>query len=365
MRGAESPVSARDQKELPRLAPRRQRSQNICWVSVHKSRTAKPLKPRIGELLLSEGKLSEAVLTKALRLQNQDGKGTRLGAILLKWDLVPEQVLLEALSRYHHCPSADRDALVAADKKAVSLLSAEQATRLGAMPYAFEDKAVRVAFENPSNLADVDEVKAITGRKVLPAVTSQVRLVQAHQRFYRRAVSLDLWSVVQKLERKAAAPPPIPQPPPDFSAPQTETYLGEAPSEPGANQSESSAPAAAEAVSAAAGAAPGEPADEFGTMGVATIALSASPLAAAAVSSSIEEPDPFSDECPLTKFVEDALAFFSQQSDLAAVLEDLAEPIEDLDPSTEEVTDYPAPPHAGGESTMPRPRPRSQSGLSY
>ncbi|HYB52966.1 MAG TPA: hypothetical protein VEG84_03785, partial [Thermoanaerobaculia bacterium] len=159
-------------------------------------------------MLLSEGKLSEAVLTKALRLQDQDGKGTRLGAILLKWDLVPEAVLLEALSRYHRCPSADRDALVGADKKAVSLLSAEQATRLGAMPYAFEDKAVRVAFENPSNLASVDEVKAITGRKVLPAVTSQVRLVQAHQRFYRRPVSLDLWSVVQKLERKAAAPAP-------------------------------------------------------------------------------------------------------------------------------------------------------------
>jgi hypothetical protein len=321
-------------------------------------------------MLLSEGKLSEAVLTKALRLQDQDGKGARLGAILLKWDLVPEPVLLEALSRYHRCPSADRDALVGADKKAVSLLSAEQATRLGAMPYAFEDKAVRVAFENPSNLASVDEVKAITGRKVLPAVTSQVRLVQAHQRFYRRPVSLDLWSVVQKLERKAAAPPPAPKPP-DFSAPESEIYLGEAPPESGANGTEPPAISSAELPSATQAASPDDSADEFGTMGVATVALrsilppTAEVSPTGVITKSLEEPDPFSDDCPLTKFVEDALAFFGEDVDLAVVLESLVEPVEDLDPSTEEATDYPAPPHAGEDSTMPRPRPRSESGLSY
>jgi hypothetical protein len=309
-------------------------------------------------MLLSEGKLSEAVLSKALHLQNQDGKGTRLGAILLKWDLVPESVLLEALSRYHRCPSADRDALVAADKKAVSLLSPEQAARLRAMPYAFEDKAVRVAFENPSNLADVDEVKAITGRKVLPAVTSQVRLVQAHQRFYRRPVSLDLWSVVQKLERKAMAPPssapPVSRPPaPDFSEPPAppleisqSVTKSEAPAEPAAAPLDS--PAAVDSI------------DEFGTIGIGQFVPSE---AEAAPRPRGQEPDPFADDCPLTKFVEDALAFFAKDADLAAVLASLEEPVEDLDPSTEEVTESSTP--SGTDSTMPRTGPRSQSGLSY
>src|SRR5262249_6462600 len=256
------------------------------------------------------------------------GKGTRLGAILLKWDLVPESVLLEALSRYHRCPSADRDALVAADKKAVSLLSPEQATRLNAMPYAFEDKALRVAFENPSNLANVDEVKAITGRKVLPAVTSQVRLVQAHQRFYRRAVSLDLWSVVQKLERKAMAPPPVAPPPvPDFSEPSAPareaseaTTQVDASAEPaGAAVSESSA-----AVDSLDSAAALDSIDEFGTIGVGQFAPSE-----AAPRPRAQEPDPFADDCPLTKFVEDALTFFGKDEDLAAVLESLVQPVED------------------------------------
>jgi MshEN domain len=336
------------------LAQGRERDENIPWVSVHKSHTVKPLRPKIGEMLLSEGKLSEDVLTKALRLQGQDGKGTRLGAILLKWDLVPEQVLLDALSKYHRCPSVDREALVAADKKAVSLLSPEQASRLRAMPYAFEDKALRVAFENPSNLADVDEVGAITGRKVLPAVTSQVRLVQAHQRFYRRPVSLDLWSVVQKLERKATMPPPPPRlPAPDFSEPLAATLDATQPA------ADMGAPAELATAEKEPPASPYDPVDEFGTVGVGRLETSG------AAEAKQQEPDPFADDCPLTKFVEDALTFFAKDADLEAVLETLVEPVEDLDPSTEteEVTEYASP--SGTDSTVPRSRPGSSSGLSY
>jgi hypothetical protein len=313
----------------------------------------KPLRPKIGEMLLSEGKLSEDTLTKALRLQGQDGKGTRLGAILLKWDLVPEHVLLDALSKYHRCPFVDREALVAADKDAVSLLSPEQASRLRAMPYAFEDKALRVAFENPSNLADVDEVKAITGRKVLPAVTSQVRLVQAHQRFYRRPVSLDLWSVVQKLERKATMPPPPPRvPPPDFSEPPATTVDATSAA------TDTVAPSELATAEPQPPASPYDPTDEFGTVGVGQLEMSAA-------AAKPQEPDPFADDCPLTKFVEDALTFFAKDADLEAVLETLVEPVEDLDPSTEteEVTEYASP--SGTDSTMPRSRSGSPPGLSY
>lgn len=341
-----------NREKLARLAQRGERGENIRWVSVNKSHAVKPLRPKIGEMLLSEGKLSEDTLTKALRLQGQDGKGTRLGAILLKWDLVPEKVLLDALSKYHRCPSVDREALVAADKNAVSLLSPEQASRLRAMPYAFEDKALRVAFENPSNLADVDEVKAITGRKVLPAVTSQVRLVQAHQRFYRRPVSLDLWSVVQKLERKATMPPPPPPPAPDFSEPPA------AAPDATSTAAEMSAPAEPATAEREAPVSPYDPVDEFGTVGVGQLETSA----AAAKS---QEPDPFADDCPLTKFVEDALTFFAKDADLEAVLETLVEPVEDLDPSTEtaEVTEYASP--SGTDSTMPRQRSGLPPGLSY
>jgi MshEN domain len=316
------------------------------------------MKPRIGEMLLSEGRISEASLTRALELQHQDSRGTRLGAILLKWDLLAEQDLLDTLSRYHRCPAAGRDTLAAADRKALALLSPEQAKRLDAVPYAFEDKAVRVAFVDPSNLAAVDEVKAITGRKVLPAVTSQVRLVQAQQRFYSRAVALDLWSVVQKLERKKnlKTPSSIAPAPVEMSAPGSDPD----PRRHSAGvdtTSPSDLSAIAEPVEALA-----EPLEEYETVGVGHPQPETRRSAEASM-----EPDPYSDDCPLDKFVEDALTFFSKDSDLAAVLGTLEEPVEDLDPSTEQATDAhdSGAGHSGHDKTMSRPRSGSGPGLSY
>lgn len=306
-------------------------------------------------MLLSEGRISEASLTRALELQHQDSRGTRLGVILLKWDLLAEQDLLDTLSRYHRCPAAGRDTLAAADRKALALLSPDQAKRLDAVPYAFEDKAVRVAFVDPSNLAAVDEVKAITGRKVLPAVTSQVRLVQAQQRFYSRAVALDLWSVVQKLERKK--PKTAPAAPVEISEPGSDPdpRRHSAGAETAAPSDLSDPSAIAEPVEALA-----EPLEEYETVGVGH------PETRGSAEVSIQ-PDPYSDDCPLDKFVEDALTFFSKDADLAAVLGTLEEPVEDLDPSTEEATDAPddGAGRAGHDNTKSRPRSRSGPGLSY
>jgi hypothetical protein len=328
-------------------------------------RKPRPLKPRIGELLLSEGRISEAALNRALDLQHRDGRGTRLGAILLKWDLLAESDLLEALSRYHHCPSADRETLAAADRKAVALLSAEQANRLDAVPYAFEDKAVRVAFADPSNLDAVDEVKAITGRKVLPSVTSQVRLAQAQQRFYARAVALDLWSVVQKLERKRVkVPPPVSEISPelpDLSGPGSDPDPRSAPSVEGGDAHGAVSVEGAESFSTAEPVEDlSEPLEAYETVGVGPTRPEPGRSADRG-----PEPDPYSDDCPLAKFVEDALSFFSRDSDLAVVLKTLEEPVEELDPSTEEATDTPADRSVAADSTMPRSRTRSDPGLSY
>lgn len=334
-------------------------------------RGASPAKPRIGELLLSEGRISEATLSRALKLQSEDGKGTRLGAVLLKWDLLAEHDLLEALSRYHRCPSADRDALAGADRKAVALLSADQAARLSAMPYAFEDKAVRVAFADPSNLAAVDEVKAITGRRVVPAVTSQVRLVQAHQRFYSRVVTLDLWSIVQKLERKRRSPAAAPT---SSALPDLAPEVSPNPSAPVQSQEPElqAASVAGASVGTAADELVEELADPISEEDFETIALAHAPSRAVDIRIEVEgnrkpkenrEPDPFSDDCSLAKFVEDALNFFAGDSDLGNVLETLQEPIEELDASTQEPASHSSDTKAAGDSTTPGARPGP--GLSY
>src|SRR5262249_47141824 len=64
-----------------------------------------------------------------------------------------------------------------------------------------EGRGLRVAFKNPSNLAAVDEVSAVTSRPVVPAVISEVRLVQALNLFYGRQVPIEFRNVLLKLER--------------------------------------------------------------------------------------------------------------------------------------------------------------------
>jgi type II secretion system (T2SS) protein E len=175
---------------------------------------------RIGELLVSEGLLSEAAVNRALGYQRVSGEHIKIGSILLNWDMLAEQTLLTMLAKTHRCPAVDWTTLSAADIEAVRLLPAEQAVRLAAIPYALEKGNLKIAFADPSNLMAVDEISAITGKRVVPAVTTEVRLMQAHQKFYGRHIPGGFRIIVQKLERKTSQTRVFaqPRPPGDFRA---------------------------------------------------------------------------------------------------------------------------------------------------
>lgn len=162
-----------------------------------------PVAPRrIGELLVAEGLISEASITRALGYQRVSGDRVKLGSILLSWDLLAEEALLAGLAKFHRCPAVPWDTLLATPMETVRLLPAAQALRLGAIPYAAEKGLLRVAFANPSNLAAIDEVSALTRRRVVPGVTTEARLLQAHQKFYGRHVPLEYRPILQKLQRR-------------------------------------------------------------------------------------------------------------------------------------------------------------------
>jgi hypothetical protein len=219
---------------------------------------------RLGDLLLDEGLLSAPSLERALAEQKRAGSGVKLGGVLLGSGLVSEEALLDALSRAHRCPAVPWTTLSGASLEAVALLNGARASRLGALPYALEKRVLRVAFSDPSDIAALDEVAAVTGYRVVPAVACQVRLMQAHEKFYGRTISRQFSNILDRLEdprlgirapRPASPPPPPPrfsasepddadlaggQPPPEtvsdsmppaafpFSAPPTENAFGEA-----------------------------------------------------------------------------------------------------------------------------------------
>ena len=192
--------------------------------------------PRIGELLVAEGAVSELAVQSALGFQRHTGEPFRLGTILLDRDLLGEDILLRALSKIHRCDAATWADILKAPPDVVRTLPERIAVRLASIPYAVEGRGLRVAFKNPSNLAAVDEVSAVTGRPVIPAVISEVRLLQALNLFYGRPIPIEFRGVLHKLERseerrlyrsratvRANAPGPAAPAIPPVEAPRPET----------------------------------------------------------------------------------------------------------------------------------------------
>jgi hypothetical protein len=156
-------------------------------------------RPRIGEFLVAEGWLSAATVTRALGYQKSAAPRVKLGSILLTWDLLDEGNLLKALAALHRCEAVTGEMLTGAPVDVVRLLPAAHAIRLNAVPYALHKSRLRVAFVNPSDLAAIDEVAAITGKVCVPGVVTELRLLQAHRRFYGRALPRELHPKSQRL----------------------------------------------------------------------------------------------------------------------------------------------------------------------
>jgi hypothetical protein len=157
---------------------------------------------RLGELLVAEGLLSESAINRALGYQRASVERIKLGSILLNWDLLAEDALLETLAKFHRCPAASGVMLAQAPIEAVRLLASAAAARLAAIPYAFEKNGLRVAFANPSNLAAIDEVSFLTRKRIVPGVTTEVRLLQAQQKFYGRHIPHEFRTILQKMDRR-------------------------------------------------------------------------------------------------------------------------------------------------------------------
>jgi hypothetical protein len=165
-------------------------------------------RPQIGQILIAEGAVSEAVLARALGYQRATSQTFRLGSILFNWDLLAEDKLLAALCKLHHCVPATWADLSQATPEALRTFSAAYAVRLGAFPYAIDSKGLHVAFSNPSDLAAIDEISRVSRKRLIPAVATEAALVLAFNRFYGRPVPPPFREVVQKFGHTRIAPAP-------------------------------------------------------------------------------------------------------------------------------------------------------------
>ncbi|MEO6773064.1 MAG: hypothetical protein ABI467_08565 [Kofleriaceae bacterium] len=137
---------------------------------------------RLGEMLLRDGRLTEAQLKQALTAQARDGG--RLGTVLFEHGLVDLEALTVYLGLELGIPIATGAMLERAKRAAVRLLQPAQAFKFKVVPLVVQDRQLIAAVEDPHDFATLEALSHQTGYRVLPRVAPEVRIYYYIERYY-------------------------------------------------------------------------------------------------------------------------------------------------------------------------------------
>ncbi|MGI8686286.1 MAG: GspE/PulE family protein [Acidimicrobiales bacterium] len=133
-------------------------------------------RPRLGDLLIGENRVSEEQLQEALAEQRRTGE--RLGRLLVASGRITEAQLLGVLGRHLGLESIDLDELVP-DVGASRLLRESFARRHMALPIGWDGDRLVVAMANPADVFALDDVRSMTGSTIKVVLADPTQLQRA------------------------------------------------------------------------------------------------------------------------------------------------------------------------------------------
>jgi len=137
--------------------------------------------PRIGDLLLREGLVTQEQLNKAL--QEQRHNGTRVGYNLVKLGFVKETDLTRMLARQHKMPAVDLTKFQV-DPRIAKLIPGELALKHSVLPLKRDGRTLTVAMSDPASMSVLDDIKFITRLDIFPVIAGEFTLRNAITKFY-------------------------------------------------------------------------------------------------------------------------------------------------------------------------------------
>jgi type IV pilus assembly protein PilB len=142
----------------------------------------------LGEMLLTEGLITQAQLDAALKAQAE--RGLPIGQLLVEDGAVTEAVLMGALARQLGLEFVDL-AEYPIDRGAVALLPEPMARRILALPVTWAEDRLVVAMADPGNVLAIDDMRAVTGAEITIVVATRTQLSEAIDRFHRLDSEVD------------------------------------------------------------------------------------------------------------------------------------------------------------------------------
>ena len=148
---------------------------------------------RIGDILVSEGKITPEQLEEALANQRHDRR--ELGQILLSLGYIDKVDLAKALAtrlRLEYVEFTDKDV----DRAASSLVDQKVLRKHGAMPLRVSDGRLIVAMSDPTDFYALEDLRMISGYPVTPVVGVDDEIARVQNRVF--AVSQDVTELLEE-----------------------------------------------------------------------------------------------------------------------------------------------------------------------
>jgi general secretion pathway protein E len=140
-----------------------------------------PVRKRLGQILIERGKLDQANLDRALRLQGDSGE--RLGSLLVTLGLCAQRDVAEALALQLALPLMD-----ASGYPEFPILEERVSARFlreaRALPVREDESELGLAMADPTDAYTIGAFEMVTGRAVRPMVAIPTELEAALERLY-------------------------------------------------------------------------------------------------------------------------------------------------------------------------------------
>jgi len=156
---------------------------------------AMAVKKRLGEILISEGLISDEQIGLALDIQKKTEE--KLGDILVNQGMVSYDEILTAIKRQLNIPMLDLDE-IHIQQEVIRVLPEKLARKYSAVPVRLENGQLLVAMSDPSNYFAIDDIRLATGYIVKPAISSQDQVLRNIEKYYDKEKAQKAAEVFQR-----------------------------------------------------------------------------------------------------------------------------------------------------------------------
>ncbi len=136
----------------------------------------RPSTIRIGDLLVESKKITNEQLTQALALQKE--KKMKIGELLISEGMISEVEMLEVLEQHLGIPAVNLTEFKI-NREVLKVVKESVARRLNIMPLDFRGNRVIVATSDPLDLNAIDEIRNITGQDPILAVATSDSILRS------------------------------------------------------------------------------------------------------------------------------------------------------------------------------------------